>query len=82
MTVRGPFIRKDLKLKKIWGYGLIYEKMEALYAELNERAEAATRSFSVAGDILQYIYPLPVTKNHENIRPRFLVREFFFTDIS
>ena len=56
--------------------------MEALYAELNERAEAATRSFSVAGDILQYIYPLPVTKNHENIRPRFLVREFFFTDIS
>ena len=81
LTVREPFNRMDFKLKKIWGYGLIYEKMEALYAELNERAEAATRSFSVTGDILQYIYSVPVTKNHQNIRSRCLVHEFSFTYI-
>ena len=54
--------------KKIWG--LISEKTEALYAELNERAEAATSSYSVTGDFLQYIYSVPVIKNHQNIRSR------------
>ena len=29
---------------------LISEKMEALYAELNERVQAATSSYSVTGD--------------------------------
>ena len=38
--------------------GLISEKTEALYAQLNERAEAATMY------TLQYIYSVPVTKNH------------------
>ena len=62
--------------------GLISEKMEVLYAELNKRAEAATGSYSVTGDSLQYIYFVPVTKNHRNIRSRCLVHEFFFsTDI-
>ena len=37
-----------------------------LYAELKERAEAATGSYSVTGDSLQYIYSAPVTKNHQN----------------
>ena len=34
-------------MKKIyWGTGLISEKTEALYVELNERAEAATNNFA------------------------------------
>ena len=55
--------------------------MEVLYAELNERAEAATSSYSVTGDSLQYIYSVPVTKNHWNIEKRCLVHEFSFADI-
>ena len=54
--------------------------MEILYAELNERAEAATSSYSVTGDFLLF-YSLPVTNNHQNIRSRCLVYEFSFTDI-
>ena len=52
-----------------------------MYAELNKRAEAATVSYSVTGDSLQYIYSVSVTKNHRNIRSRCLVGEFSFTDI-
>ena len=51
-----------------------------LYTELNERAEAATGSYSGTGDSLQYIYSVPVSKNHRNIRSRCLVHEFSFTD--
>ena len=53
--------------------GLISEKTDILYAELNERAEAATGSYSVTGDSLQRICSVPVTKNHRNIRSRCLV---------
>ena len=55
--------------------------MEVLYTELNKRGEAATGSYSVTGDSLQYIYSVPVSKNHRNIRSRCLVHEFSFTDI-
>ena len=69
-------------MKKIYGgTGLISEKTEALYAELNERAEAATSSYSATGDFLQCIYFVLVAKNHQKIRPRCLVHEFSFTDI-
>ena len=34
-----------------WGMGLIFEKTEALYTEFNERAEAATGSYSSLSDI-------------------------------
>ena len=54
--------------KKYGGVELISEKTEVLYAELNERVEAATSTYSVTGDSLQYIYSVPVTKNHRNIR--------------
>ena len=48
LTVRGPFYRKDFKWKKIGGYGANFsKKTEVLYAEINERAEAATGSYSV-----------------------------------
>ena len=50
--------------------GSFLKKTEAGYAELNERREAATSSYSVTGDFSQYIYSMPVTKNHQNIRPR------------
>ena len=79
-TVRGPFHR-ILSEKNGGSTGLISKKMEVLYAELNERAEAATSSYSVTGDSLQYIYSVPVTKNHRNIKKRCLVHEFSFTDI-
>ena len=39
LTVSGPFHRKDFKLKKNGGTGLISEEAEVLYAELNERAK-------------------------------------------
>ena len=42
--------------KEIGDTGLISEKTEVLYVELNERTEAATGSYSVTGDSLQYIY--------------------------
>ena len=60
----------------------ISEKTEALYAKINERVEVATSCYSVTGDFLQYIYSVPVTKNHQNIRSRYLVHKFSFTDIS
>ena len=52
-----------------------------MYGELNERAEAATSSYCVTGDFLQYIYSVPVTKSPQNIRSRCLVNEFSLTDI-
>ena len=68
LVVRGPFHRKDFEWKKYGSTGLISEKAEVLYADLNERTEAVTSSYSVTGDSLRYIYSLPVTKNHRNIR--------------
>ena len=68
-------------MKKIWGCGLISEKTETLYAELNERAEAATSSYSATGDFLQYIYSVLVAKNYKEIRFMCLVHDFFFTDV-
>ena len=60
--------------EKNWGYGVISEKTEVLYAELSQRAEATIGSYSVTGDSLQYIYSVPVTKNHRNT-------QIFFNDI-
>ena len=62
VTVKRPFHRKDFKWKKYGGTGSIFQKTEVLYAELNERAEAATRSYYVTGDSLQYIYSVVVVK--------------------
>ena len=45
------------------GTGLISEKTEALYAELNKRAAAATSRYSQTGDFLQHIYSVLVAKN-------------------
>ena len=38
--------------EKLWGSGLISEKTEAFYVELNKRAEAATSSYSATGNLL------------------------------
>ena len=81
LTARGPFHKKDFKWKVIGGTGSISEKMEVLYAELNERVEAATGGYSVTGGSLQYIYSVPVTKNYRSIQSRCLVHEFSSTDI-
>ena len=47
--------------------GLVSEKTEASYVELNERAEAVTRSYSATSKFLQNIYSLLVAKNHQKI---------------
>ena len=47
--------------------GLISEKTEVLHAKLNERAEAATSSYSVTTDFFQYIYSVLVAKNPQKI---------------
>ena len=46
---------------------LIYEKTEAVYAELNKRVKAATSSYSARGDLYK----------RQNVRSRCLVQEFF-----
>ena len=38
---------------------------EALYAELNENSEAATSSYSPAGNFLQYIFSVFLVKNYQ-----------------
>ena len=65
----------------MWGYGLVSEKAEALWAELNERAEAVNSSYSVTGIFLQCIYSLLVANNHQKLRSSCLVHEFSVTDI-
>ena len=81
LTVTGPFYRKDFKWKKIEGAGLISEKTEALCAKFNERAEAATSSYSATGDFLKYIHSVLFAKNHQEIQVKCLVHEFSFTDV-
>ena len=66
---------------KYGGTGLVSEKTEASYAERNERVETANSSYSATDEFLQYIYSVLVAKNHQKIRSRCLVHEFFFTDI-
>ena len=48
-------IVRILSEKKNWGYGV---------TKLNETVEAATGSYSVTANSEQYIYSVPVTKNH------------------
>ena len=67
--------------KEYGGTGLISEKTEAFYAELNEGARATTNSYSSTVDLLQYIYAVLVAKNHQKVRSKCLVHEFPFTDI-
>ena len=62
-------IRRSFR-EKNGGLGLVPERTEALYAELNERVEAATSSYSATGEFLQYIYSVLVAKNHQKIRSK------------
>ena len=74
-------IGTSLSEKKYIGLGLVSEKTEALYEELNERVGTATSSYFATGKFLQYIYSVLVAKNHQKIRSRCLVYEFSFMDI-
>ena len=47
--------------------GLISEKTEALYVELNKRVEATTTNYSAPADFSQYTYSVLVAKNQKNI---------------
>ena len=64
LTVGRQFHRKDFRWKKYGGTRLLSEKTEALHAELNERAEAATNSYFAAVGFLQCIYLVLMAKNH------------------
>ena len=57
-------IGKILSKKNMGIRGYFLKKTEALLAELNERAEAATCGCSAEVDFLQYIYSVLVAKNH------------------
>ena len=81
-TNLGSFHRKEFKWKRKYGStGKVSEKTEALYAELNERVEAATSSSSATGEFLQYIYSVLVDKNRQMISSRCLVHKFSIKDI-
>ena len=67
--------------KKCGCTGLVSEKTEALYADLNKRVKAANSSCSATSEFLQYICSVLVAKNQQNIRLRCFVHEFCFTDI-
>ena len=58
----GLSVGRILSEKKYWGMGLISEKTEALYAEINEREEAAISNYSVRGNFLQYIFSVLVRR--------------------
>ena len=73
---------KILSEKNIGGTGLISEKTEAFYVELNKKAKAATSSYSTPGDFPQYIYSVLVAKNQNKIQSGCLVHKFSFTDIN
>ena len=71
-------IKNSLSEKK---WGLVSEKTEALYVELNERVKAVPSSYSATSKFLQNIYSVHVAKNHQKIRSRCLVHKFSITDI-
>ena len=50
--------------KKFWVTWLLSEKVEALHADLNKRAEAAASSYCAEVDFSQFIYLVLVAKNH------------------
>ena len=55
-------MRRILSEKNMGVQGYFLKK-QALHTELNERVEAATRSYSAEVDFLQYIYLVLVAKN-------------------
>ena len=57
------------------------QKIKKIRKIEQKRAEAAISSYHVTDDFLKYIYPVPVTRNHQNIRSRCLVPEFSITVI-
>ena len=63
-------IGRSLSKKIYGGTGLVSQKMEALFAESSERVEAGTSSYSATGEFSQYIYSVPVAKNHQKIQSR------------
>ena len=86
LTVTGLSIGRVLNEKGVGGgggggTGLLSEKKEVLYAEFNERTEAATSSYSATSNILQYIYSVFLAKSGQKNQSKCLVHKFSFTDI-
>ena len=75
---------KDLfigSILKRGGTTLISKKVEFSWAELKERVEAASSSYSTTGNFLQCIYSVLVAKNHQKFRSTCLVHKFFLTGV-
>ena len=53
--------------RKYGGTGLVFQKTEALYAELNKRVEVAISRYCATSKFLQYIHSVLVAKNHQMI---------------
>ena len=83
LTVTGLSIGRVLNEKGGGGggRGLLSEKKEVLYAEFNERTEAATSSYSATSNIFQYIYSVFLAKSGQKNQSKCLVHKFSFTDI-
>ena len=64
MAVRRPSTGRILNEKNMGLRGYFLKKTEALHAELNKRAEAATSSYFAEVEFLQYIYSVLLAKNH------------------
>ena len=64
-------IGKFFSEKKNESTGLVSEKMKALFAELNQRVEAAASRYSATGEL----------NNHQKITSRCLAHEYSFTYI-
>ena len=60
MGVLGSFLKKKKKKKKNF------------LLKIKKRGKTATSSYSVTGDVLQYINSMAVTKHHQNIQLRCL----------
>ena len=57
------------------------EKVEALFKEHNERAEAATSSYSSIGDFSRYIHSVLVANKHQKIQSRCFIYKLSFAAV-
>ena len=67
-------------MKKRKGLRVNFRKNGSFVSKLNERAEAATSSYSATGNVLQSIYSVLVTMNHQKSQSS-LVHKLPFKDI-
>ena len=72
LNVRVPFHRKDFNWKKMGCTGIHSEKAKPMHAELKERAEAATSSYSAAVDFyntfIRYLWLRIIRRSSQGVQ--------------